>query len=64
MLEKVVKSFMEQCNLFDTFQSGFRKLHSTKTALIKVSSDVMMAADSGHYTVLVFPDLTLRITVY
>lgn len=62
IMEKVVAgqltSYMEEHNLFDLFQSGFRKMHSTETALLKVSSDIMMAADSGHYTVLVLLDLT------
>uniref|UniRef100_A0A669CXC1 Reverse transcriptase domain-containing protein n=1 Tax=Oreochromis niloticus TaxID=8128 RepID=A0A669CXC1_ORENI len=42
----------------DTFQSSFRKLHSTETALLRVSSDILMAADSGEYTVLVLLDLS------
>uniref|UniRef100_A0A669E4F5 Reverse transcriptase domain-containing protein n=1 Tax=Oreochromis niloticus TaxID=8128 RepID=A0A669E4F5_ORENI len=62
ILEKVV---LEQLNYFldknavmDTFQSGFRKFHSTETALLRVSSDILMAADSGEYTVLVLLDLS------
>lgn len=33
-------------------------MHSTETALLRVSSDVMIAADSGRYPVLVLLDLT------
>lgn len=42
----------------DIFQSGLCKLHSTETALLKVCSNILMAADSGEYTVLVILDLT------
>uniref|UniRef100_A0A3P9JCY3 Reverse transcriptase domain-containing protein n=1 Tax=Oryzias latipes TaxID=8090 RepID=A0A3P9JCY3_ORYLA len=61
ILEKVVaeqlRSFLEQNNICDIFQSGFKKNHSTETALLKVSNDVLMAADSGQYTVLILLDL-------
>lgn len=57
IIEKVVAEkltlFLEKHELFDNFQSGFRKKHSTETALLKVSSDIMMSADSKEYTVLV-----------
>ena len=60
ILEKVVAEqltlFLENHELFDKFQSGLRKKHSTETALLKVSSDIM-SADSKEYTVLVLLDL-------
>uniref|UniRef100_A0A8C5D5C0 Reverse transcriptase domain-containing protein n=1 Tax=Gouania willdenowi TaxID=441366 RepID=A0A8C5D5C0_GOUWI len=58
MVAKQLTSYMEQHNYYDKYQSGFRSIHSTETALLKVSSDVMMAADSGRYTVLVLLDRT------
>ena len=62
ILEKVVAEqltlFLEKHKLFDKFQSGFSKRHSTETALLKISSDIMMSADSKDFTVLVLLDLS------
>ena len=53
-----LNQFLEGKKLFDKFQSGFRKSRSTETALLKVSGDILMAADSGHYSVLILLDLS------
>ncbi len=34
-------------HIFDKFQSGFRSRHTNKTALIKVTNDLLLIADSG-----------------
>ena len=44
--------------MFDRFQSGFCKLYSTEAALLKVSNDILMAADAGDGSVLVLLDLS------
>lgn len=62
ILEKVVAdqltSILEKHEIYDKFQSGFHKSHSTETTLLKVSSDIIMLADSGASSVMVLLDLT------
>ncbi len=62
ILEKVeftqLHSFLESNSLYDTFQSVFRKLHSTKSALLKVTNDIILAIDNGSAVALVLLDLS------
>lgn len=45
-------------NIFPKFQSAYRQLHSTETALLKVKNDLLMNMDKGHVTLLVLLDLS------
>uniref|UniRef100_A0A669DV26 Reverse transcriptase domain-containing protein n=1 Tax=Oreochromis niloticus TaxID=8128 RepID=A0A669DV26_ORENI len=62
ILEKEVcsqlQTFLESQNIFEVFQSGFKTLHSTETALLRVFNDILLTADSGKSVLLVLLDLT------
>lgn len=45
-------------NLYEQFQSGFHCYHSTETALVKISNDLLVAAHSGLLSILILFDLT------
>ena len=45
-------------NLHEPYQSAYKRAHSTETALIKVSNDIIQALDKGSAVVLVMLDLS------
>ncbi|KAI5708477.1 hypothetical protein M8J77_023403 [Diaphorina citri] len=53
-----IMEFVESQNKLDLFQSGFRRRHSTATALVKVTDDVRLSLDAGKATILVLLDMS------
>ena len=53
-----LQSHVEANNLYEPFQSGFRPLHSTETALLRVTNDLLCVADSGALSMLILLDLS------
>ncbi len=45
-------------NILDIFQSGFRTKHSTESALLKVTNDILLSTDSGKRVALMMLYLT------
>jgi hypothetical protein len=62
ILEKLVHKqlcdYLDSNGLFDTHQSGFRKNHSTTTAILKVTDDVRKAMDKREFTIMVLFDFS------
>ena len=49
---------LEKNNLLARFQSGFRRCHSTETAIVRITNDILSSNDSGKVTALVLLDLS------
>ncbi len=62
ILEKVVlvqlQVFLRSNQIYEMFQSGFRKLHSTETTLLQVYNDILMSTDAGNAVALILLDLS------
>ena len=60
ILERVVanqfKAYLEEGKILNSAQSGFRSKHSTTTALIKISNDILTGIDESKFTSLVLLD--------
>ncbi len=60
-MEKVLlaqlQSFLSENSINEVFQSGFKALHSTESALLRVLNDIFLTTDSGEPMALVLLDL-------
>ena len=60
--EKVVAErlncHLENVNLHETFQSAYKKGHSTETALSRIHNDILCAIDDNECVILVLLDLS------
>lgn len=53
-----IQSYLEEKNLYDPYQSAYRREHSTQTCLIKFLDDVRNAGDSRLITIAVSIDFS------
>ncbi len=62
VLEKIalsqLTSYLDTFNILDPFQSSFRALHSTESALLKVTNDILLSIDSGSSAILILLDIS------
>ena len=57
-VNKQIVLHLDGNSLLPEYQSAYRKCHSTETALLKVTSDALIAADRGMITLLGMLDLS------
>ena len=63
MLERLIcqcmNTHLQNIGTLPPVQSAYHRYYSTETALTKVMSDIIMAADAGHVTLLALLDLSV-----
>ena len=61
LIERIVcvqlVNHLDKNGLYEIFQSAYRQLHSTETALLRVQNDILQAVDSRGGAILVLLDL-------
>ncbi len=50
--------YLTSNNILDHFQSAFKAKHSTESALVRVTSDILLSVDSRKGAVLILLDLS------
>ncbi len=58
VVHRQISTYVEENNLLPSTQSGFRRHHSTETAVVKVYNDIVLALDSGLITALLLLDFS------
>ena len=53
-----LSEYLNENNLMDPYQTGFRRGHSTQTALIKLCDDVRASVENRKVTILVMFDFS------
>ena len=57
-VSKQLNSYLSSNALYETYQSAYRPLHSSETALLRVQNDILTSIDNKEITVLVLLDLS------
>ena len=57
-VSKQLNSYLSSHALYETYQSAYRPLHSTETALLHVQNDILSSIDKKEITVLILLDLS------
>ena len=55
---KQLVTYLEANNLLPRYQSAYRRHHSTETAVLKIISDALYAAEQGEVTILGLLDMS------
>lgn len=58
LITRQITSFLDSNHLLNPQQSGFRRYHSTQTALLRIMDDVRQGIDMGYVTILVLFDFS------
>ena len=53
-----IRSHLERNDLSNQYQSAYKKIHSSETALLKVENDIILNMDEGRVTALTLLDLS------